>query len=198
MSRTAACRERSLFARVAAVWSLATGLLLAAVSPPLQACDGGTAVPNPATYPELVKDCNVLLALRDELVGSGSLNWDTQLAITSWQGVSVLGSPSRGDLTVGPLTVASSSSQLHGTVIYEFLGYLVSVPASELTTEAEIFISKSADENTGLALYNPSATNNITLELVLHTADGNAFYRIYVTLEPGATLSPFRGRGSTV
>ena len=74
MSRTAACRERSPFARVAAVWSLATGLLLAAVSPPLQACDGGAAVPNPATYPELVKDCNVLLALHDELVGSGSLN----------------------------------------------------------------------------------------------------------------------------
>ena len=67
----------------------------------------------------------------------------------------------------------------------------MSVPASELTTEAEIFISKSADENTGLALYNPSATNNVTLELVLHTADGNAFYRIYVTLEPGQHLARF-------
>ena len=93
MSRTAACRERSPFARVAAVWSLATGLLLAAVSPPLQACDGGTAADPGNTG--LVEDCKVLLALRDELVGSGSLNWDTQLAIASWQGVRVLGSPSR-------------------------------------------------------------------------------------------------------
>ena len=78
-----------------AVWSLAAVLLLAAVSPPLQACDGGTAVPDPGNNPGLVEDCEVLLGLRDELAGSGSLNWDTQLAMTSWQYIRISGSPSR-------------------------------------------------------------------------------------------------------
>ena len=91
------------------VWSLVVGLLLAAGSPPLQACDGGTAVPDPGNNPGLVEDCKVLLALRDELAGTGSLNWDTQLAMTSWEGIRVSGSPSRVtglDLTDTQLTGA--------------------------------------------------------------------------------------------
>ena len=70
-------------------------LLLAADSPPLQACDGGTAVPDPENNSGLVADCKVLLALRDELAGTSSLNWDTQLAMTSWESIRVSGSPSR-------------------------------------------------------------------------------------------------------
>ena len=77
------------------VWSLVAVFLLAASSPPLQACDGGTAVPDPGNNPGLVEDCKVLLALRDELAGTGSLNWDTQLAMTSWEGVGVSGAPRR-------------------------------------------------------------------------------------------------------
>ena len=84
-----------MFLRDGILWSLAAVLLLAAVSPPLQACDGGTAVPDPGNNPGLVEDCKVLLALRDELADTGSLNWDTQLAITSWQGVGVSGAPRR-------------------------------------------------------------------------------------------------------
>ena len=77
------------------VWSLAIVILLAAGSPPLQACDGGTAVPDPENNSGLVADCKVLLALRDELAGTSSLNWDTQLAMTSWESIRVSGSPSR-------------------------------------------------------------------------------------------------------
>ena len=84
-----------MFLRDGILWSLAAALLLAAVSPPLQACDGGTAVPDPGNNPGLVEDCKVLLALRDELADTGSLNWDTQLAITSWEGVGVSGAPRR-------------------------------------------------------------------------------------------------------
>ena len=84
-----------MFLRDGLLWSLAAVLLLAAVSPPLQACDGGTAVPDPGNNPGLVEDCKVLLALRDELADTGSLNWDTQLAITSWEGVGVSGAPRR-------------------------------------------------------------------------------------------------------
>ena len=77
------------------VWSLVVVLLLAADSPALQACDGGTAVPDPENNSGLVADCKVLLALRDELAGTSSLNWDTQLAMTSWESIRVSGSPSR-------------------------------------------------------------------------------------------------------
>ena len=77
------------------LWSLAAVLLLAVGSPSLHACDDGTAVPDPGNNPGLVSDCNVLLVLRDELAGSGSLNWDTQLAMTSWQYIRISGSPSR-------------------------------------------------------------------------------------------------------
>ena len=52
-------------------------------------------MPDPGNNPGLVEDCEVLLGLRDELAGSGSLNWDTQLAMTSWQYIRISGSPSR-------------------------------------------------------------------------------------------------------
>ena len=78
-----------------AVWSLVIVLFLAAGSPPLQACDGGTAVPDPENNPSLVADCKVLLGLRDELAGTGFLNWDTGLAITDWEGITVSESPRR-------------------------------------------------------------------------------------------------------
>ena len=77
------------------VWSFVIVLLLAAGSPPLQACDGGTAVPDPESNPGLAADCTVLLGLRDELASNGSLNWDIELVITDWQGISVSGSPRR-------------------------------------------------------------------------------------------------------
>ena len=96
MRKTVSLRDGILPSAAArAIWSLAVVFLLAAGSPPLQACDGGTVVPDPGNNPGLVEDCKVLLALRDELAGIGSLNWDTQLAITSWEGVGVSGAPRR-------------------------------------------------------------------------------------------------------
>ena len=98
-----------------------------------------------------------------------------------------------GPLVSGPLTVTSQSrtSQLRGAVIYDFLGYRVSVPTSELSAEAEVFVSKSADENTGLALYNPSVTDTITLSLGLYDASGQGVWRTPVTLSPGQHFARF-------
>ena len=125
MSQTAACRERSPSARGTAVWSLAAALLLASVSPPLHACDGGTAVPDPGNNAGLVEDCKVLLALHDELAGAGFLNWDTQLAISSWQGIGVSGSPSR------VTTLSLGYNQLTGTIPAQ-LGQLTQLERLEL------------------------------------------------------------------
>ena len=77
------------------VWSLVSVLLLTLDVPALQACDGGTAVSDPRNNSGLVADCKVLLALRDELAGTESLNWNTGLAITEWEGVKVSETPSR-------------------------------------------------------------------------------------------------------
>ena len=70
-------------------------VVLVAGGPFLKACDKGTAVPDPGNNPGLVADCRALLAIRDELAGNESLNWDAGLAITDWQGVTVSGSPGR-------------------------------------------------------------------------------------------------------
>ena len=43
----------------------------------------------------LVQDCEVLLALKDTLAGTATLNWSTSTAITSWDGVTTAGTPSR-------------------------------------------------------------------------------------------------------
>ncbi|MCY3880647.1 MAG: hypothetical protein OXG61_00830 [Chloroflexi bacterium] len=58
-------------------------------------CESGTAVSDPANNPGLVADCKVLLALRDELRGSGSLNWSTETPIARWSGVTLDGTPQR-------------------------------------------------------------------------------------------------------
>ena len=102
MNPTAAGRERIPCAVTTAVWGLGVVFLLVAGSPTLQACDDGAAVPDPGNNPGLVTDCRILLTIRDELAGTGLLNWDTQLAMTRWEGISISGSQSR--VTVLALT----------------------------------------------------------------------------------------------
>ena len=61
-------------------------------SPP---CENGTVDPMPADHPALVADCEVLLAAKDVLRGTAALNWSADLALTSWTGVTVGGTPQR-------------------------------------------------------------------------------------------------------
>ena len=58
-------------------------------------CANDTTVPNHAAKPELVQDCDRLLALRDTLAGTGTLNWSADSAMASWTGVTVGGTPQR-------------------------------------------------------------------------------------------------------
>ncbi len=102
-------------------------------------------------------------------------------------------SDGRGNFVMGALTVDSdlgAQSQLRGTVVYELLGQRVSIPAAELVTEAEVFLSKSASENTSLVLYNPNS-DPLELEFVMYTSQGRPFWRLYVTLEPDRHLARF-------
>ena len=58
-------------------------------------CSGGIAVPDPSDNPGLVSDCETLLGLQDALAGAGTLDWGFGAAMTSWDGVTVGGSPKR-------------------------------------------------------------------------------------------------------
>ena len=64
-------------------------------APPSPSCSNGIVVENPQENPGLVGDCKVLLAGRDTLAGSATLNWSTALPIHRWQGITVDGSPRR-------------------------------------------------------------------------------------------------------
>ena len=59
------------------------------------ACENGTVVPDPANNSGLVADCSVLLAARDTLAGTATLNWSASTLLTSWEDVGVSGTPSR-------------------------------------------------------------------------------------------------------
>ena len=58
-------------------------------------CENDGAVMDAANRPGLVSDCAALLAARDTLAGSATLNWSADLAIEDWAGVTVGGSPER-------------------------------------------------------------------------------------------------------
>ena len=58
-------------------------------------CANETAVPGYAAKPGLVHDCSTLLHLKDALRGRAPLNWSADRAFTSWDGVTVGGTPER-------------------------------------------------------------------------------------------------------
>ena len=58
-------------------------------------CANDGAVTDAANNPGLVSDCAGLLASRDTLSGSATLNWSADLAVEDWEGVTVGGSPRR-------------------------------------------------------------------------------------------------------
>ena len=53
------------------------------------------AAPDQADNPALMRDCVELLGLKDALRGTTPLNWSVDTAITSWDGVTVGGTPER-------------------------------------------------------------------------------------------------------
>ena len=56
-------------------------------APPPPAC--GLAVPDQASNPGLMQDCMALLAAKDTLRGTGTLNWSVDVAMADWDGITV-------------------------------------------------------------------------------------------------------------
>ena len=59
------------------------------------ACTSGGAVPDAANNPGLISDCETLLAPKNTLRGTGTLNWSASIHIANWDGITIGGSPSR-------------------------------------------------------------------------------------------------------
>ena len=95
----------------------ATATAVVGVTNVVDVCSAGSAVSNPSANPELANDCEVLLVAKDTLRGTGSLNWSTGIAMTSWDGVTVGGTPKRVTRlefprpTIGELSKMSSSER---------------------------------------------------------------------------------------
>ncbi len=58
-------------------------------------CSKGFVVINPEEKPGLVRDCEVLLGIRDRLAGRAQLNWGSGLPILEWEGIELGGDPLR-------------------------------------------------------------------------------------------------------
>ena len=56
-------------------------------------CAAGGAVADAANNPGLVSDCDTLLAARDTLAGTATLNWSASTPIDQWEGITLAGSP---------------------------------------------------------------------------------------------------------
>ena len=63
--------------------------------PPVPACAKGAAVTEPGTNRGLVHDCEALLAAKDALKGTATLDWSVDTSIMSWEGVTTNGTPRR-------------------------------------------------------------------------------------------------------
>ncbi len=85
-------------------------LLTARIRRAPASCSNGVVVTNPGSASGLVQDCETLLWVKDLLVGTGTLNWSADTAISSWDGITLSGSPQR----VTGLALASRS--LNGTI----------------------------------------------------------------------------------
>ncbi len=139
---------------------------------PTQPCENGTAVASPAANPGLVADCALLLAAKDTLRGTETLNWSADRAITSWEGISVGGSPRR---VTRLFLDRNSSARLYGRritltgTIPAALGGLSKLQGLTLTRHeltgtipAEL---GSLSELTDLQLYSNELTGGIPPEL---------------------------------
>ena len=96
--------RRVVITTLTVVAVLVTALLALALATELPAyaqiddaptCSTGTAVPDISDNPGLVSDCEALLASRDALAGTATLNWSADVPIEEWDGITVEETPQR-------------------------------------------------------------------------------------------------------
>ena len=147
------------------------------ISRSVAACGEGYVVPWPENNPGLVKDCETLLGLRDQLAGDVLLNWNLLVPIGEWEGVRIRGNPSRrGDpsrvrglgLTGNPMYDDSLPAPLNG-ILPPGLGQLSALESLDLRDNS---LTGSIPTELGnlsqlrnLVLFRNSLTGSIPAEL---------------------------------
>ena len=154
-----------------------------AVSGQSEICSNGTVVPDPNDNPDLVSDCEALLAIKASFDHSSNLDllWDANFYINGWEGVTVGGDPGRvtslaldsrivsdGSISprVGELTALTRLSlrnlSLDGTIPSE-LGNLTSLTSLDLSFNTlEGSIPSELGNLTELSSLRLNAINNLS------------------------------------
>ena len=183
-----------------AAWSVPVTAQDGAASSP---CANGIVVPNPQDHPGLVADCEVLLAVHEQLDGSllSYLYWGADLPITEWNGITVSDSRVRELSLTGFFTVSqewddfvfvhfevlwgpipSELGQLTNLTILDLGGNELTGPIPpELTQLTNLeYLNLSGIELTGPI---PSELTQLLTELYRLRLDGNHLICIPATLE---------------
>ena len=177
-------RYAAFAAPVLLVCALAAALVLATDAGPSRSA-AATPVPTPVLKQQcidgaavgagndgLAADCALLLAAKDPLRGTETLNWSANTAIASWEGITVGGSPSR---VTGLWLDSNTSPRLYGrritltgTIPAELGGLSklerLTLSRHELTGTIPVELS-SLSELTDLQLYGNELTGTIPPEL---------------------------------
>ena len=99
-----------------------------------------------------------------------------------------------GALQSGVIEVNSdleADSRIVGSEVFEILGNFVSVTNSPPRSSQQAYVSVTAEENTGVALYNPDSQNAVVLTLILVDSEGNERAQKQVMLDPAQQLVQF-------
>ena len=105
--------------------TIAASVLFSLLVWPVPVWYKGEAVPDAADNPGLALDAEALLATRDTLAGTGTLNWSAGINIAAWDGIRLGDAPSR------VTSLLLRNSQLTGTIPSE-LGKLSSLQVLSL------------------------------------------------------------------
>jgi hypothetical protein len=93
-----------------------------------------------------------------------------------------------GTLSSGTIEVHSDreeDSVIEGTEVFEALGSYVSVASAPPRSMNQVYVSVSASENTGVALYNPDKQNTVSVHAVLVDSTGVQRATRLLEIEPG-------------
>ena len=99
-----------------------------------------------------------------------------------------------GPLKSGPIEVISDQGEESGIVateIFDLLGHGVSVPHSPVRPQHQVYVSQTADERAGVAVYNPDRVNSVTLNLYLLNTSGAQQASTQLVLAPGQQVARF-------
>ena len=106
-----------------------TATFTPAQPPPAYTCANGTAVEDPSVNRPLVHDCEALLASKDSLAGTATLDWSADTAISEWEGITTGGTSTR----VSELDLSSKS--LTGSIPSD-LGTLFELTTLDLSSNS--------------------------------------------------------------